>query len=137
MIFYNWEKILSSSNGKVIDIIAILRIITYKITPKNYHDRTFKFYQQNFGGFSFLVNPEDLLTKGRTHSDKEVAEYAGVASYRNYHEYKKSGDTTLDLLYLPVSEDIINNNRLLELRGDKIHFLFEETQSEKNDGYRL
>ena len=74
MIFYNWEKILRSSNGKVIDIIAILRIITYKITPKNYHDRTFKFYQQNFGGFSFLVNPEDLLTKGRTHSDKEVAE---------------------------------------------------------------
>ena len=59
--------------------------------------------------------------------DKEVAEYAGVASYRNYHEYKKSGDTTLDLLYLPVSEDIINNNRLLKLRGDKIHFLFEET----------
>ena len=84
-----------------------------------------------------LLNAEDLLTKGRTYSDKEVCEYAGVASFRNYHEYKQSGDTTLDLLYLPVSEDIINNNRLLELRGDKIHFLFEETQSEKNDGYRL
>jgi len=137
MIFYNWEKILRSSNGKVIDIVAILRLITYKITPKNYHDRTFKFYQQNFGGFSFLLNAEDLLTKGRTYSDREVAEYAGVASYRSYHKYEKAKDTTLDLLYLPVSEDIINKNRLLELRGDKIHFKFEETQSEKNDGYRL
>ena len=34
MILYNWKSILKSSNGNVNDIITILRIITYKITPK-------------------------------------------------------------------------------------------------------
>ena len=43
MLLYNWKKIMRVSNGKVDDIIQILRIITYKIQPKNYYDKTFKF----------------------------------------------------------------------------------------------
>ena len=60
MILYNWNSILKSSNGNVNDIITILRIITYKITPKNYYDKTFKFYQKNFGGNSYLVTPRNI-----------------------------------------------------------------------------
>ena len=83
MILFNWEKILRVSNGNVGDIISILRIITYKLPPKNFKDKTFKFYQHNYGGKSFLLNPETLLTTGRSFSDKEVAEYVGVASFRS------------------------------------------------------
>ena len=64
MILFNWEKILRVSNGNVGDIISILRIITYKLPPKNFKDKTFKFYQHNYGGKSFLLNPETLLTTG-------------------------------------------------------------------------
>ena len=115
------------SNGSVEDIIQILRIITYKIEPKNYYDKTFKFYKYRFGGHSFLKNPKELMETGRAFSDREVVEYAGVASFRNYHEYLKTKDTTLDFLMSPISEEIITKNRLLELKDGRVHFLFEET----------
>ena len=107
MLLYNWDKIVKISKGNVGDIITILRIITYKIQPKNYYDKTFKFYKYRFGGKSYLKNPKDLMEIGRSYSDKEVAEYAGVASFRNYHNYVNSKDTTLGLLECPISEDII------------------------------
>ena len=128
MIYFDWKKILEATNGNVGDIITIMRIITFRITPKNYYDKTFKFYEKNFHGNSFLVNPKDLLEKGRAFSDKEVAEYVGVASFRNSYEYAKTKDTTLDLIFCQVSEDTINQNRLLEIRDGKVHFKYEETQ---------
>ena len=127
MIYFDWKKILEASNGNVADIITIMRIITFRITPKNYYDKTFRFYEKSFHGSSFLVNAEDLLQEGRAYSDKEVAEYVGVASFRNYYEYEKTKDTTLDLIFCQVSENTINQNRLLEIRDGKIHFKYEET----------
>tara|TARA_B000000475_G_scaffold270106_1_gene265142 strand:- start:664 stop:1050 length:387 start_codon:yes stop_codon:yes gene_type:complete len=127
MIYFDWKKILEASNGNVADIITIMRIITFRITPKNYYDKTFRFYEKSFHGSSFLVNAEDLLQEGRAYSDKEVAEYVGVASFRNYYEYKKTKDTTLDLIFCQVSENTINQNRLLEIRDGKVHFKYEET----------
>ena len=127
MIYFDWKKILEATNGNVGDIITIMRIITFRITPKNYYDKTFKFYEKNFHGNSFLVNPKDLLEKGRAFSDKEVAEYVGVESFRNSYEYAQTKDTTLDLIFCQVSEDTINQNRLLEIRDGKVHFKYEET----------
>jgi hypothetical protein len=136
MIYYNWKKIVEASNGNVGDIITILRIITYKITPKNYYDKTFKFYEKSYFGSSFLIHPEKLLTSGRAqYSDREVAEYAGVASYRNYHEFVRNKDARLDLIFCKVNEDIIEKNRLLEIRDGYIVFEFEEPFKEKNYGY--
>lgn len=128
MLLFNWNEILKRSKGNVMDTITILRIITFKLTPKNYNDRVFKFYEHYYGGQSFLLNPEKLLDVGRSYSDKEVVEYAGVASFRNYFEYQQTKDSTLDLLMLPISEDIITKNRLLDIKNGRIHFMFEETQ---------
>ena len=136
MIYYNWKKIVEASHGNVADIITILRIITYKITPKNYYDKTFKFYEKNYYGSSFLIHPEELLTTGRAqYSDREVAEYAGVASYRNYYEFVRNKDARLDLIFCKVNEDTIEKNRLLEIRDGYIIFKFEEPFKEKNYGY--
>lgn len=128
MLLFNWNEILKRSKGSILDTITILRIITFKLTPKNYNDRVFKFYEHYYGGQSFLLNPEKLLDVGRSYSDKEVVEYAGVASFRNYFEYQQTKDSTLDLLMLPISEDIITKNRLLDIKNGRIHFMFEETQ---------
>ena len=127
MLLFNWNEILKVSKGNVLDTITILRIITFKLTPKNYNDRVFKFYEHYYGGQSFLLNPEKLLSTGRSYSDKEVVEYAGVASFRNYYEYMQTKDSTLDLLVLPISEEIITKNRLLDVKDGRIHFMFEET----------
>ena len=53
-------------------------------------------------------------------------QYAGVASFRNYNNYVRTKDTTLDLIMYPLDESIIENNRLLWIEDDKIHFKFEE-----------
>ena len=63
MLLFDWNKIVKISKGNVGDIIQILRIITYKIPPKNYYDKTFKFYKYKFGGKSYLLNPKDLLER--------------------------------------------------------------------------
>jgi len=72
MIYFDWKKILEASHGNVGDIITILRIVTYKLTPKNYYDKTFRFYEKSFHGSSFLVNPVALLEKGRALAIKRL-----------------------------------------------------------------
>jgi hypothetical protein len=126
MLFYNWKKIKKESNGSVKDILTILHILTYKLPPVNRHDRIYKFWQKSFHGHSFLVNPEPLFIQRRRYSDSEIAQYAGIASLRNYYEYQKTKDTTLDLFHFTGNEDIIESNRLLWIEEDGIHFKFEE-----------
>ena len=126
MILYNWKKILKETNGSTKDIMVILDILTYRIPPSNYYDPKFKFWTKRWGGHSFLLNPEPLFIQRRFFSDKEIVEYAGVASFRSYNHYVVTKDTTLDLMRYPLSEDIITNNRLLWIEDDKIHFKFEE-----------
>ena len=126
MIFYNWKKILKESNGKVSNIVTILDILTYKKLPVNRKDRRFRFWQKSFHGDSFLLQPEALLVQRARYSDKEIAQYAGISSLRNYFEYQSRRNTTLDLMHYTGNEDIINQNRLLWIEDDKIHFKFEE-----------
>jgi hypothetical protein len=126
MLLYNWKKIKKESNGNVKDILTILHILTYKLPPVNRHDRIYKFWQKSFHGHSFLVNPEPLFIQRRRYSDSEIAQYAGIASLRNYYEYQNTKDTTLDLFLFTGNQDIIENNRLLWIEGDSIHFKFEE-----------
>ena len=59
-------------------------------------------------------------------SNKEAAEYIAVASYRNYFNYKQTGQTTLELIHLPVTTTIVNRNRMLRVEDGLVHFLFED-----------
>ena len=131
MLFYNWEKILRESKGSVKDIMTILNILTYKLPPVNRYDRKFKFWTKSFHGNSFLVNPKPIFIQRRRYSDSELVQYAGIASLRNYFEYQKNKDTTLDLLHFTGNEDSIKNNRLLRIENDRIHFKFEEITLEE------
>ena len=131
MLFYNWEKILRESKGSVKDIMTILNILTYKLPPVNRYDRKFKFWTKSFHGNSFLVNPKPIFIQRRRYSDSELVQYAGIASLRNYFEYQKTKDTTLDLLHFNGNEDSIKNNRLLRIENNRIHFLFEEITLEE------
>lgn len=131
MILYNWKKIKKEANSSVSDILTILHILTYRLPPVNRKDRIYKFWQKSFYGNSFLVNPEPLFIQRRLYSDKEIAQYAGIASLRNLFAYNTTKDTTLDLLHYNGKQDIINNNRLLWIENDRIHFKFEEITSLK------
>jgi len=132
MVFYNWKKIREETNGNVGDIIAVLYILTYKKEPPiNRKDRRFKYWTKSFYGESFLLNPESLLIQRNRYSDVEIAQYAGIASLRNYFDYQSKKDTTLDLLNFTGKQDILTKNRLLRVENGRIHFLFEEITKEE------
>jgi hypothetical protein len=137
MLRYNWERIMKLSNGKISNIITILRMLTYNQIPKNYYDDCYKYYGKNLTGNSFILNPKRLLEIGRTYSDREVVEYAGVASFRSLAYYHQTKDTTLDLMHLDVSEDIIYNNRLLDIKANRVHFLFEKPLTGEENGNKI
>lgn len=136
MIKYNWEKILKVTEGDSDSIVLIVHMLTYPRVPTNYRDPIYQYYGKSFEGLSFLINPEKLLTERLKYTNREAAEYVAVASYRNYLEYMKTGDTRLHLIDFPLFEDIINNNRLLHMENGTIHFKFEEAlNNEKTNGY--
>ena len=135
MIKYNWAKILKVTEGDSNSIVLIVHMLTYPRVPSSYRDPTYQYYGQSFEGFSFLLNPEKLLTERLKYTNREAAEYVAVASYRNYLEYNKTGDTRLHLIDFPLFEEIINNNRLLHMEDGTIHFKFEEAlNNEKTNG---
>jgi hypothetical protein len=132
MIKYNWEKIAQTTKSDAGKIMLIIHMLTYPRTPYNYKDPSYKYYGQSFTGLSFLLNPKKLLAERKNYTNRECAEYISIASYRNYMEYKKTGDSSLQLINLPFLEEIFNNNRLLTMKEGVIHFRFEDTKITEN-----
>tara|TARA_B100001778_G_scaffold302495_1_gene279210 strand:+ start:288 stop:686 length:399 start_codon:yes stop_codon:yes gene_type:complete len=126
MIKYNWEKILREAKGDSVSILTIIHLLTYKRIPASRKDKTYKYFGKSFLGDSFLLNPRQLLAERKNYSNKEAAEYVAVASYRNFFNYKQTGETTLELIHLPVETTIVNRNRLLRIDNGLVHFLFED-----------
>jgi hypothetical protein len=126
MIKYNWEKIFRETNGDSTSILTIVHLLTYKRIPASKKDKTYKYFGKSFVGNSFLLNPRQLLAERKNYSNKEAAEYIAVASYRNYFNYNRTGETTLELMHLPVETTIVNRNRMLRIENGLVHFLFED-----------
>lgn len=130
MLLYNWKKILRKSGGSSKRILLILTSMTYKQLPRNRYDPLYKYYDIDFSGNSFLVNPHSLLYYRYKYKDKEIADYVGLASFRNTGEYLATGKLTLDLAHSPLGKDALNKNRLLRVEGNDIHFYFEDYKGE-------
>ena len=126
MIKYNWEKINSETNGDSTSILTIIHLLTYKRIPASRKDKTYKYFGKSFVGDSFLLNPRQLLAERKNYSNKEAAEYIAVASFRNYFYYNQTGESTLELIHLPVETTIVNRNRMLRIENGLVHFLFED-----------
>ena len=126
MIKYNWEKINSETNGDSTSILTIIHLLTYKRIPASRKDKTYKYFGKSFVGDSFLLNPRQLLAERKNYSNKEAAEYIAIASFRNYFYYNQTGESTLELIHLPVDTTIVNRNRMLRIENGLVHFLFED-----------
>jgi hypothetical protein len=127
MVFYNWKKVYRKTGGSSKRIILVLQALIMNRMPQSVYDPLYKYYYDDFSGQSFLLNPHTLLSEKHKYTPKEVAQYIGLASFRNYAYYCSTKDATLDLLHSPVSEDIIKQNRLLRIENGRIHFLYEKS----------
>lgn len=90
----------------------------------------YKFASKHFNGESFLIHPDVLLHNAYKYEYREIAQYLAVASMRPYADYLVTGDTTLDLLQCEIEQEFFEDNSLLRVESDKVHFLYEEVTQE-------
>jgi hypothetical protein len=126
MLFYDWEKIFETSEGNPKDMYSILKMLYLKEIPKNKYDKIYKYATKNFIGKSFLIHPDVLLYNAYKHSYREIGQYLALASMRPYVDYVTTGETTLNLDIIEIPEELFNDNSLLRIEDNKLHFLYEE-----------
>ena len=134
MLLYDWKKIFMFASGHPSSIFMIFEMMVKGSIPRNKYDPIFKFSQVDFRGESFLVHPDVLLYNSFRHSRSDIAVYLAMASVRSLAEYFASGDTTISLLELPLDPfNHLDNeeDRLLYVEDDRLHFLYEEVPQEK------
>jgi len=132
MLLFDWKKIYSTAAGDPVDIVRILRMLVEKRIPKNKYDKEYFYSQLNFDGISFLVHPERLLYDGYKFTFREMAIYAGIAALRPLPDFYATNKITLDILQIPEEALLhVYDNRLLEIRDDSIHFLYEGSPTKK------
>jgi len=120
--------VLIKSGHSAKKIVEIIDYITFRPIPSLFTDPVKNYVLIDWSGSSFLLRPKELLRAGYggKYSKKEMAQYIWLASLRNYSEYLITNKLSLDLLACLGKEDLINNNSLLQLVDDQVHFRFEE-----------
>jgi|TARA_A200000159_G_C7215459_1_gene293870 hypothetical protein len=128
MFFYDWPKIYDASQGSVIEIVRIFRMIVEKQIPKNKYDPIYRYSQKNFSGISFMLHPDVLLYHSFKYKYREIAQYISLCALRSSADFISTQDPSLDVILLPGldPEKIIENNRLLIIDEDKVYFRYEE-----------
>lgn len=127
MIRYSWKKIQREAGRSAGRIYLCLQSMLPEIRPRSRYDPLYRLKQKDFTGDSYLLDPFNLLMWGPGEAGmKAVADYIGLASYRNYSEYLTTNDASLDILHSPLSEEQIEQNRLLSIEDGRIRFIYEE-----------
>jgi len=125
MIFFNRDKMTRANSSE--ELSHILYYITYRPVPQRpYLIRWLRYQTIDWSGESFLLNPEELLDNWHKFGEKELMQYVFVAARRKYTDYKLFGITTLETDN--VNTEVLENNRLLTITGNKIYFKYEEAK---------
>lgn len=131
--FFSWRKINIKCGRSANRIVLAIRSLIQKELPRNRNDPIYHYYYSDFSGDSYLLNLRELLDNAFRYTNKEIAQYIAIASYRNYAIYELTGDASLDVLHSPVGHNTINKNRLLRIVGDKIFFKYEEDTNRRKE----
>lgn len=128
MFLFDWVKIYDASQGNVVEIVRIFRMIVEKQLPKNKYDPIYRYSQKDFSGISFMLHPDVLLYHSFKYKYREVAQYISLCALRSSADFISTQDPSLDVVLMPglSPEKIIENNRLLEIDDDKVYFRYEE-----------
>lgn len=75
-------------------------------------------------GSSFILNESTIVDNPNKLSNRQLAEYLGILSLRNYTEYKFTNDPSLDMQYVPVwiPRLVIDTNPLIAINKSKLIF---------------
>lgn len=130
MLFYDWKKMFEAAEGSPTAVFVIFKMLVNNAIPRNKYDDIYKYAGKHFNGQSFVVHPDVLLHSSYKHEYREIAQYLALASLRPYADYLITGDTTLDIELSEVPQELYENNSLLRIEDDRLHFLYEEVTQE-------
>lgn len=126
MVLFDWKKIVDRTGGKSKDILAIMHMMTFMTFPSDTKDVLYKYIHINFVGNSFAAELKPFFFEAKSYTTRERLEYLSLLSRRSFAEYMHNQTVTLDLSHANLSQDIINNNRLLTLKDGLVHFKYED-----------
>lgn len=130
MLLYDWKRVFNAADGNPRKCVIIMEMLIKRQVPNSRRDRIFPYSTMDFSGECFLIHPDVLVYNSYKYTHRELAIYYALASCRSLGEWRITRKTTLDVLLMPVDLGIIDNNRLLYVEGDQVHFLYEEVQKE-------
>ena len=130
MLLFDWTKVYDKAEGNISICNQIMEMIITKRIPKNKFDPLYKYSKVNFIGRNFLIHPDILLFNTYKYSQRDVSIYYALSALRSISDYKATKKITLDLIRLPVELETINENKLLRIEKDYIHFKYEEVPQE-------
>ena len=128
MFLFDWPKIYDASEGNVVEIVRIFRMIVEKQIPKNKYDPIFRYSQKDFSGINFMLHPDVLLYHSFKYKYREIAQYICLCALRSAADFLSTQDPSLERVLMPglSPEKIIENNRLLQIDDDRVYFRYEE-----------
>ena len=126
MVLFDWKKIVDRTGGKSKDILAVMHMLTFMTFPSDTKDVLYKYIHINFVGNSFAEELKPFFFEAKSYTTRERLEYLSLLSRRSFAEYMHNQTVTLDLSHANLSQDIINNNRLLTLKDGLVHFKYED-----------
>jgi len=133
ILFYNWSKIFRVADKNSREICRILKMLSRKEIPKNNLDPIYKYYNLDLFGDSFLIHDDVLVFNAYKHTQRDVAIYFALASCRSYADYVVNGTLSLELQKSPVDPRLyLDDRRLLRVKDNLIHFLYEDTPALSN-----
>lgn len=132
MLFYNWDKLYSISEGDSVEVVRILRMLVEKTVPRSYNDDMYKYYvrKHEFAGESYLLHPDILLYNSHRYTYRDLAMYLSLASLRPWAAWLTTQDCSLSAITVPIEQEVLHayveENPLLAMENGNIVFLFEE-----------
>jgi hypothetical protein len=130
MLLFDWTKVYDKAEGNICICNQIMEMIITKRIPKNKFDPLYKYSKVNFIGRNFLIHPDILLFNTYKYSQRDLSIYYALSALRSISDYKATKKITLDLIRLPVELETINENKLLRIEKNYIHFKYEEVPQE-------
>ena len=116
MLFFDYEKIFLVSKGNSNIMVNLIRRMYDE--PEAH---------KMLGGSSYILNEKVIVFNTYKLTNRQLAEYLGVLSLRNYAEYQVSGDSSLDMQIIPpwVPKVVFENNPLIAINKSKLTFIEE------------
>lgn len=113
-MFFDYEKIFLVSKGNSNVMVNLFRRMVED--PDAY---------RMLGGMSYILNESVIVYNPKKLTNRQLAEYLGLCSLRNYAEYKFSGDSTLDMQQIPpwIPKTVIETNPLIAIQKSKLIFI--------------